>query len=481
MSSESLIEAGNLGKVFHIYDRPDLRLRQFFLGWRKRYYREFWALRGVDFEVGRGETVGFMGRNGAGKSTLLQLVCGTLAPSEGQVTVRGRISALLELGSGFNPEFSGHDNVYLNGSLLGLSREEIDARYDRILTFADIGQFINLPVKTYSSGMMVRLAFSVAINIDPEILVVDEALAVGDARFTARCMTQLRKLQDQGVAILFVGHDLEAFARLCNRAYVLHDGRMVRQGDPRETVSWYLAFASTDFDQSRMQAFESGRVDADADGSPPDESPGPGTGGVAPTGSPAPPDTIGPSELLPEPAMRREELPEFKLFRHGDGTARIVSCVVRDETGRLTHSIEIGRRMLVEIVCEFYEDRMQHLVGFYIKDRLNLNVIGINTYQERVELPHVHRGDRYAYVFEFQADIRPGYYSVCPSIAYGQLEHKWMDYIENAELFRLVDPVRDRTVFGVCLPAHRTVRVIPRPAAVDEGASSPVEAECNPS
>ena len=454
MSSKPLIEAENLGKVFHIYDRPDLRLRQFLLGWRRRYYREFWALRGVSFAVGEGETVGFMGRNGAGKSTLLQLVCGTLAPSEGQVTVRGRISALLELGSGFNPEFSGHDNVYLYGSLLGLTAEDIDARYDRILTFADIGQFIDLPVKTYSSGMLVRLAFSVAINIDPEILVVDEALAVGDARFTARCMTQLRRLQDRGVAILFVGHDLEAFARLCTRAYVLHDGQLVHDGDPRETVSWYLAFASTDFDRRRMRDFDAGAATA---------APEPGAA----------------AEIASEPMLNRDDLPEFKLFRHGDGTARIVSCVVRYEHGRRTTSVEIGRRMMVEIVCEFDDDRVHHLIGFYIKDRLNLNVIGINTHQERVELPPVHAGDRYAYVFEFPADIRPGYYSVCPSIAYSQLEHKWMDYVENAELFRVVDPVPERTVFGVCLPPERTVRVIPRPVR-DEPDTTRVEAECNP-
>ena len=454
MSSKPLIEADNLGKVFHLYDRPDLRLRQFVLGWRKRYYREFWALRGVSFQVGQGETVGFMGRNGAGKSTLLQLVCGTLAPSEGQVTVRGRISALLELGSGFNPEFSGQDNVYLYGSLLGLSRDEIDARYDRILTFADIGQFIDLPVKTYSSGMLVRLAFSVAINIDPQILVVDEALAVGDARFTARCMTQLRKLQDQGVAILFVGHDLEAFARLCNRACVLHDGHLVHEGDPREAVSWYLAFASTDFDISRMQNFDAAAASA-------------------------PPEAGAATEITSEPALSRDDVPEFKLFRHGDGTARIVSCTIRDEHGRRTTSVEIGRRMMVEIVCEFAEDRLHHLIGFYIKDRLNLNVIGINTHQERVELPPVHGGDRYSYVFEFPADIRPGYYSVCPAIAYSQLEHKWMDYVENAELFRVVDPVPDRTVFGVCLPSERRVRVIPQPA-LERGATR-VEAECNPS
>ena len=464
MSSKPLIEAQNLGKMFHIYDRPDLRLRQFIMGWRKTYYREFWALRGIDFHIAPGETVGFMGRNGAGKSTLLQLVCGTLAPSEGQVVVRGRISALLELGSGFNPEFSGHDNVYLYGSLLGLSAEEIDARYDRILTFAEIGQFIDLPVKTYSSGMLVRLAFSVAINIDPEILVVDEALAVGDARFTARCMTQLRRLQDQGVSILFVGHDLEAFARLCNRAYVLHDGRMVYAGEPRDAVSWYLAFASTDFDQQRMHTFEATSA---ADAATPTAS----QTNVATIAETATPGTSGVQELT----IGRDDLPEFKLFRYGDGTARIVSCVVRDGSGQPTSSIEMGRRMIVEIVCEFYEDRLQHLVGFYIKDRLNLNVVGINTFQERVELPPVHKGERYAYRFEFQADMRPGYYSVCPSIAYSQFEHKWMDYIENAELFRLLDPVRDRTVFGIYHPSYRAVQVMPLPKEADTTVK-PVEA-----
>jgi lipopolysaccharide transport system ATP-binding protein len=479
MSSKPLIEAENLGKVFQIYDRPDLRLRQFMFGWHKQYYREFWALRGVSFEVRRGETIGFMGRNGAGKSTLLQLVCGTLMPSEGQVTVRGRISALLELGSGFNPEFSGHDNVYLYGSLLGLSRDEIDARYDRILTFAEIGQFIDSPVKTYSSGMVVRLAFSVAINIDPEILVVDEALAVGDARFTARCMTQLRKLQDQGVSILFVGHDTEAIARLCSRAYVLHDGRLVHGGNPREAVSWYLAFASTDFNHDRMRMFEASSLDeeelmreTEVDVVSPNSEESEHDDARPTAGGPV--ARVEPVDG-PEPLLGRDDLPEFKLFRYGDGTARILSCVVRDENGRQTSSIGLGRRMMVEIVCEFYEDRLQHLVGFYIKDRLNLNVIGLNTHQERVELPPVQRGERYSYVFEFDADIRPGYYSVCPSVAYSQLEHKWMDYVENAELFRLVDPDGNRTVFGVCLPANRDVRVISRP--LDETIAKPLESK----
>jgi lipopolysaccharide transport system ATP-binding protein len=451
MSSEPLIEARNLGKAYHIYDRPELRLRQFLLGWRRRYYREFWALRGVNFVLSRSETVGFVGRNGAGKSTLLQLVCGTLAPSEGEVVVRGRISALLELGSGFNPEFSGHDNVYLYGALLGLSREEIDARYDRIMTFADIGEFIDHPVKTYSSGMVVRLAFAVAINVDPEILVVDEALAVGDARFTARCMTQLRAMQDAGVSILFVGHDLEAVSRLCTRAYVLHDGHILFEGEPGKAVSWYLAFSSADFDLVRMRTLEALPIVRDETEAAQDATAGTSSGI---------PSECGTSKTFDEP-IPFDDLPEFKLFRYGDGTARIVNCVVKDARGRPTTTIRMGERMIVEITAEFDEDLLTHLVGFYVKDRLNLQVIGINTYQERVTMPEVRRGNRCAYSFEFDVDVRPGYYAISPSIAYNQFEHKWMDWIENATVFRVVDPMPQRIVFGICHPAHRSVRVTP--------------------
>jgi lipopolysaccharide transport system ATP-binding protein len=452
MSSDPLIEARNLGKAYHIYDRPELRLRQFFLGWRRRYYREFWALQGATFVLSRGETVGFIGRNGAGKSTLLQLVCGTLAPTEGEVVVRGRISALLELGSGFNPEFSGHDNVYLYGALLGLSRDEIDARYDRILTFADIGEFIDHPVKTYSSGMVVRLAFAVAINVDPEILVVDEALAVGDARFTARCMTQLRAMQDAGVSILFVGHDLEAVSRLCNRAYVLHDGHILFEGQPADAVSWYLAFSSADFDLDRMRGLEAqATVQGDPDA---------GVDAIAGT-------SLGnlrqwSAHTVDEP-IPLDDLPEFKLFRYGDGRARIISCAVKDAHGRPTTTIRMGERMIVEITAEFDDDLLTHLVGLYVKDRLNLQAIGINTYQERVTVPEVRKRDRCTYSFEFDVNLRPGYYAISPSIAYDQFGHKWMDWIENATVFRIVDPMPQRIVFGICYPAHRSVRVTPLP------------------
>jgi len=225
MSSDIAIKVENLSKCYHIYDQPHDRLKQIvlprlggFVGLTpKQYYQEFWALRDVSFEVKKGETVGIIGRNGSGKSTLLQMICGTLNPTSGSIQTQGRIAALLELGSGFNPEFTGRENVYMNGAVLGLSREEIDARFDAIAAFADIGQFIEQPVKTYSSGMMVRLAFAVIAHVDADILVIDEALAVGDAFFTQKCMRFLRAFMKTGT-VLFVSHDTGSVRNLCARA-----------------------------------------------------------------------------------------------------------------------------------------------------------------------------------------------------------------------------------------------------------------------
>ncbi|MDW8356241.1 MAG: ABC transporter ATP-binding protein, partial [Bryobacterales bacterium] len=209
--------------------------------WRfgRHYGREFWALRNVSFEVRRGETVGIIGRNGSGKSTLLQIIAGTLAPTEGEVQVKGRVAALLELGSGFNPEFTGRENVYLNGTILGLSREEIDARFDDIVAFADIGGFIDQPVKFYSSGMMLRLAFAVSTTIDPDVLIIDEALAVGDVFFRQKCYRRLEDLRQRGVAILFVSHAMLDVKQLCDRAVLLDQGRTIFKGRAGEAVERY--------------------------------------------------------------------------------------------------------------------------------------------------------------------------------------------------------------------------------------------------
>lgn len=248
MSSESAsIRVQGLSKRFEMYAQPVDRLKQMVLPrmrrWAHRreraYFREFWALRDVNFTVQRGETVGIVGRNGAGKSTLLQLICGTLTPTIGSIDVHGRVAALLELGSGFNPEFTGRENVYLNAAVLGLSRDEIDQRFDAIAAFADIGEFIEAPVKKYSSGMYVRLAFAVAINVDPEILVVDEALSVGDELFQRKCFARIESIRAQGATILFVSHAAGTVVELCDRALLVDGGELLYDGAPKAVVSRY--------------------------------------------------------------------------------------------------------------------------------------------------------------------------------------------------------------------------------------------------
>ena len=247
MSSEIAIKVDNLAKCYQIYQLPHDRLKQFVLprlqSWlrkpRRTYFKEFWALKNVSFEIKRGETVGIIGRNGSGKSTLLQLICGTLHPTLGSIQTSGRIAALLELGSGFNPEFTGRENVYMNGAVLGLTVDEIDQRFNDIATFAEIGDFIEQPVKTYSSGMMMRLAFAVAINVDPQILIVDEALSVGDELFQRKCFSRIETIRKKGATILFVSHSGGTVVELCDRAVLLDAGELLVIGKPKQIVGRY--------------------------------------------------------------------------------------------------------------------------------------------------------------------------------------------------------------------------------------------------
>lgn len=248
MSSDNAIIVSHLSKKFQIYDKPRDRLLQMLTLGRKHFYREFSAVKDVSFTVAKGETVGIVGRNGSGKSTLLQLICGTLNPSGGDIKTYGRVAALLELGSGFNPEFSGRENVYMNAAVLGLSKAETDARFDEIERFAEIGEFIDQPVKTYSSGMMVRLAFAVAINVDPQILIVDEALSVGDERFQRKCFARIEAIKSTGATILFVSHSGNAVIELCDRAVLLDAGEKLAEGPPKFIVGQYqkLLYAPAD-------------------------------------------------------------------------------------------------------------------------------------------------------------------------------------------------------------------------------------------
>ncbi len=259
-SNDMAIRVSNLGKCYHIYDTPRDRLKQFVLPRlqrlarqpSKQYFREFWALKDVSFEVKKGETVGIIGRNGSGKSTLLQMICGTLNPTSGSIQTNGRIAALLELGSGFNPEFTGRENVYMNAAVLGLSKGEVDERFEEITEFAGIGEFIDQPVKTYSSGMTVRLAFAISVCVKPDILIVDEALAVGDAAFQFKCMERLQSLTQSGTTLLFVSHDMSMVKNFCQGAIYLQSGRERAQGSPEEIAELY--FMDIRDEQKRNQA-----------------------------------------------------------------------------------------------------------------------------------------------------------------------------------------------------------------------------------
>ena len=452
MSSEPAIQVRQLGKSYQIYSRPGDRLKQFLWRGRRHFHRDFWALRDVSFDVAPGATVGIIGRNGSGKSTLLQLVCGTLTPTTGSVRITGRVAALLELGAGFNPEFTGRENVFLYGAVLGLSEAELRDRFDRIIAFADIGAFIDMPVKTYSSGMFVRLAFSVAINVDPDVLIIDESLSVGDARFQQRCMAKLRQLQERGVSVLFVSHDAEALKRLCQHVIVLNDGEVVNAGDPLAMANWYLALSTFDFDLTRLREMQEAQA-SEADAPPPDEhaveAPAAAVAAVVPP-SERPGAGGGEANL---------DIPEFKYFRHGDGNARIRDVFLADARGRRVEHVTIGDRAQIVIDVEFRSDQPQHLIGFYMRDRLGTDVVGINTWQERYTMPEVRQGDVLRYAFTLPIDLRPGFYSLSPSVAYHQDIQQWMDWIENALLFRVVDDDPRRTVFGLYLPHTREIAV----------------------
>ncbi len=239
MEKNTVIQARNLTKTYKLYDNHSNRVKEAFHPFRKKYHQTFNALTDISFSIKKGETVGLIGRNGSGKSTLLQCVCGIVAPTSGIIDVHGRISALLELGAGFNPEFTGRENVYLNATIMGMSQEEIDACYDQIAEFAAIGTFIDQPVKTYSSGMYVRLAFAVAINVNPDILIVDEALSVGDTLFQVKCFAKFREFQEKGVTIVFVTHSVDLVTRYCNKGYLLENGRFHARGDVIDVVDEY--------------------------------------------------------------------------------------------------------------------------------------------------------------------------------------------------------------------------------------------------
>lgn len=429
-SSEIAIKVDGLSKRYEVYDSPGDRLKQFFvpricrlLGLKSsQYFREFWALKDISFEVKRGETVAIIGRNGSGKSTLLQMICGTLNPTTGSIGTNGRVAALLELGSGFNPEFTGRENVYLNASVLGLSNREIDDRLEDILKFADIGQFIDQPTKTYSSGMIVRLAFAVIAHVEPDILVIDEALAVGDAFFTQKCMRFLRNFMKSGT-VIFVSHDTSAVIGLCSRAIWLSNGKKIQDDESKIVCQSYL-----------QELYESNQ----------------GTSGVKKV-----------NNLLPEIGVKqRSNSRDFRLeninnsqyknivevfeFKYdsgafGTGLGRIEGVEILSREGEALPSVVGGEDVIVRITCSSSIELDSPIVGFLINDRLGQPLFGDNTCRFLLEKPKkINPGKTFTAEFSFNMPILPkGEYSVTVALANGtQLEHIQHHWIHDALILK---------------------------------------------
>lgn len=422
MSSEAAIRAVNLGKHYQIYASPRDRLKEFLLprarrllGFRERhYFQAFAALEDVSFEIRRGETFGIVGRNGAGKSTLLQILCGTLAPTAGSVEVNGRVAALLELGSGFNPEFTGRENVFMNARVLGLSQEQIESRLDAIMAFADIGDFFDQPVKTYSSGMSLRLAFAVIAHVDADILVIDEALAVGDAYFIQKCMRFLRNFMREGT-LLFVSHDTGSVLNLCTRALLLEKGHVACIDTPRIVVQQYLS-ALVESTQGATIVTEQ-IVAAES----------------APSGTDAFRDMR--QDLLNNSPLRND----IEVFRFNEesaalGTRLALISDVRllDAQSRPLEWIVGGENVKLRIVCQTTIDMASPIVGFQLLDRLGQTLFADNTYlSHRDRTPHVPAGGRVEATFDFRLPLLPpGDYSFGVAFAEGtqsnHVQHHWL-------------------------------------------------------
>jgi ABC-type polysaccharide/polyol phosphate transport system ATPase subunit len=400
------VEFQDVSKSYAIYDSPGDRLKELLSLNRLKRHKDFWALHDLSFEVRRGETFCIVGENGSGKSTLLQMVAGILHPTSGSVRVNGRVSALLELGAGFNPEFSGRDNVYLNGSIMGLSTRQIDQRYGEITGFAEIGDFINQPVKTYSSGMVVRLAFAVAINVDPEILLVDEALAVGDIYFRQRCMRKVHELRQRGVTILFVSHAVSDVKAIGDRALWLDHGHLLDVGEPDRIVARYLA-AMTEKDSTYLLQKSAAEPLA------------------ARRGSLQAPEIV-------------ESIPNVD-HRFGDGRAQVIGIAVYDDQGRPAHLLEPAGRILVRISVRARADLPLPIVGFMLRNQLGMDFAGTNTAREGHHLPAMQEGD--VLTVDFHVDLPelyPASFSFSPAIADGTLTGYTMcDWIDNALVLQM--------------------------------------------
>jgi lipopolysaccharide transport system ATP-binding protein len=441
-SDDAVIEVRGLGKCYQLYDKPAHRMLQSLIGGRRRFYREFWALREVEFEVRRGETLGIIGRNGAGKSTLLQLIAGTLKPTQGSASIGGRVAALLELGSGFNPEFTGRQNVYLNASILGLSRNEVDARIDDILAYAEIGDFVDQPVRSYSTGMVMRLAFAVVAHVDADVLIIDEALAVGDAFFMQKCMRFLREFRKRGT-MLFVSHDGGAVTSLCDRAIWLEHGRVQHIGDARTVMEAYLE-ASLIERQGGLGA-RSSRL-------------------LRPLTAAAAMQPDARQELMDRSILRNDIRifpfqPDASSF--GQCKAQIAHVALCNDSGQAVAMVVAGECVGLAIELHAQEDIDSVIVGFYVKDRLGQLLFGDNTVLSHEGDFAVTAGQGFHASFRFMMPrLLPGDYFITVGVAEGtQDEHVIQHWLHEALRFTASGGTLTSGLIGIPMLDVRLERV----------------------
>lgn len=389
LDPSGVILAQKVSKVFHLYRRPIDRLLEALSPAARPRRGEFWALREVTLFADRGEFVGIVGPNGSGKSTLLQILSGVVRPTTGRVYAKGRIAGLLELGAGFNPEFTGRENVYLNGEILGLSRRDVDRVFPAIEAFAEVGEFIDRPVKEYSAGMYVRLAFATAIHVDPEILIVDEALAVGDAIFANRCIRKFEELKRRNVTVLFVSHDLGLVKRLSDRAILMLEGRVAAEGPPGEVINRYVGMV---LERQR------GELDREAERDP------------VPRGS----------------------------FRHGDGTSRLIEVELLGPCGTPVRAIRHGEPVSVRVRAQYYKRTERPVVGILIRNRLGMDVFGTNTRLEGCDLGPVEAGQELLVEFRFPCLLAQQEYTL--TVATQHWDGFSQDWRDDVLAFSVIDP-----------------------------------------
>jgi lipopolysaccharide transport system ATP-binding protein len=374
----------NVSKLYKLYKHPSDRLREALPFVPATLHSDFWALRDISLQVEKGETLGLVGPNGCGKSTLLQIVCGILQPTLGRVVTRGRIAALLELGAGFNPEFTGRENVFLNGEIMGLSRAEIERAMPSIEAFAEIGEFIGRPVKEYSSGMYVRLAFATAIHVDPEILIVDEALAVGDAVFANRCVRKFEELRERKVTVLFVSHDLGLVKQLSDRAILLLNGRIEAQGAPSDVINRYIGLV-----------------------------------------------------LEKQQARQSKEQRFAASYRHGDGSSEILGVELLNAAGEPVTSASSGESVTVRVRSRFHQPQCDPMVGILIRTRIGMDVYGTNTRIEKVHLGSYQAGAEVEVDFQFECWLTPQQYTL--TVATQNPDGTSHDWLDDVIAFDVVD------------------------------------------